>query len=181
MWFIAVFNVVSDAGCLTVGIATAFLARRGMSVHGSRTLIFVLFALIALVGTSIPFVRSGPLLFAAMLTVGFGVAGMFPCYYAFSQELTRTHQGKVTGTLGAFAWTIPSLWHWQIGRLADATHSYDLGMAVACALPLVGVAALLLVWPSARRPAIDIAPTPTTSGEDLAHAIVPAERVTGVR
>ena len=171
--FMTVFNIVSDIGCLAAGFATMILARRGMSVHASRVLVFSISAFVVLVGVSIPWLQAGPVLLAVMLAVGFGAAGMFPCYYAFSQELTKTHQGKVTGSLGAFAWSIPSIWHWRLGVWADATHSFDLGMVIAFIVPLVGVAAILLIWPRERR-------TDPISSEGPSDAIVPAERVSGV-
>jgi MFS transporter, ACS family, hexuronate transporter len=172
--FMTVFNIVSDIGCLTVGFATMLLARRGMAVHGSRVLVFSICAFLALVGVAIPWLEAGPFLMATMLAVGFGAAGMFPCYYAFSQELTRTHQGKVTGTLGAFAWGIPACWHIGVGIWADATGSFDLGMVIAFILPLIGVAAILFVWPGERRSEF---PTPTEVPSD---AVVSAERVSGI-
>jgi MFS transporter, ACS family, hexuronate transporter len=177
--FMTVFNIVSDLGCLTVGFTTMFLAHRGMTVHRSRVLVFTIFAFFALIGVVIPWLEAGPFLMATMLAVGFGAAGMFPCYYAFSQELTRTHQGKVTGTLGAFAWAIPSCWHVGVGIWADATGSFDLGMVVAFIVPLVGVAALLLIWPGERRgdPTATDIPTPSEVPSD---AVVPAERLTGI-
>jgi MFS family permease len=177
--FNTLFNVVSDIGCLAVGFTTAFLPRTGMSVHRSRVLVFSSCAVLVLVGVSIPWLQAGPVLLAVMLAVGFGAAGMFPCYYAFSQELTRTHQGKVTGTLGAFAWAIPSVWHWRVGAWADATHSFDLGMVIAFIVPLVGVAALLLIWPRERRPDEPRTDFPKAS-EVPSDAFVPAERVSGI-
>jgi ACS family hexuronate transporter-like MFS transporter len=169
------FSCVAEVGCLGAGFATALLARRGMSVHGSRTLVFASCGVIVLAGAAIHWLSAGPLLLAAVLAAGFGAAGMFPCYYAFSQDLTRTHQGKLTGSLSFFAWTIPSTWHWCMGMLADATHSYDWGIALGCLMPLLGIAAIFLIWPR-EQPSIESS-SPTEVPSD---AVVPAERVTGI-
>ena len=83
----------------------------------------------------------------ALMLVGLGSLGLFPCYYAFTQELSTTHQGKVVGTLATCAWIVPALWHWQFGRWVDLTKSYDLGMLVACVLPMIALTALVFFWP----------------------------------
>ena len=36
---------------------------------------------------------------AALFALGFGALGLFPIYYALSQEISNRHQGKVTATL----------------------------------------------------------------------------------
>lgn len=141
------FNVMTDVGCLSAGALTATLAYRGWSVHGSRCLVFGLCAGLVSCGGLIPWLPQGPALLAVLLLVGAGALGLFPCYYSLSQELTKTHQGKVSGLLGTFAWLTSSPLHPLFGRWIDQTKSFDLGMAMASLTPLVGFAALCLLWP----------------------------------
>ena len=141
------FNVMTDVGCLTAGFATALLYKRGLTAHAAKCWVFGVCALLVGSGAAIPWLPQGPALIAVLMTVGIGSLGLFPCYYAFTQELSFAHQGKVSGTLGTIAWIFPSLWHWGFGRWVDQTKSYDIGMFLASLMPLVAVAALLLLWP----------------------------------
>lgn len=151
------FNVMTDVGCLSAGFATAFLFRRGLSAHWSRCLIFGLCSLMVVSGAAIPWLPKGPALITVLMVVGLGSLGLFPCYYAFTQELSIIHQGKVAGTLGTIAWTT-SLWHKYFGRWVDQTKSYDLGMSIVTILPLLSIVALILIWPrESSRPASDAA------------------------
>lgn len=141
------FNVMTDVGCLTAGFATALLFRWGLTAHKARCLVFGCCGALVLTGAAIPWLPQGPLLIAVLMIVGIGSLGLFPCYYAFTQELSVTHQGKVSGTLGTIAWIFPSLWHREFGRWVDVNKSYDLGMSIVCVMPLLALAALCLIWP----------------------------------
>ena len=152
------FNVMTDIGCLSAGLATALLHRRGQTPHAARCWVFGVCALLVASGALIPLLGKGPALIAVLMTVGIGALGLFPCYYAFTQELSVTHQGKVSGSLGTIAWIFPSLWHWQFGRWVDQTKSYDFGMCLASLMPLVAIAALCLLWPREDSP--QVAPVP---------------------
>lgn len=141
------FNVMTDVGCISTGIITATLNQRGWTVNGSRLLVFGLCAGLVAMGGLIPWLPKGNLLLAILLTVGAGALGLFPCYYSLSQELTKTHQGKVSGMLGTVAWLTASPLHPLFGRWIDTTGSFDLGMAFASLTPLVAFAALAILWP----------------------------------
>ena len=151
------FNVMTDIGCLSAGFATALLARRGQTPHRARCWVFGVCAVLVSAGAAIPLVKdAGPELIAVLMVVGLGALGLFPCYYAFTQELSVAHQGKVTGSLGTIAWVSHSIWVWRFGRLVDDTKSYDLGMCLVSLLPLVAITALLFLWP--REPSSASAP-----------------------
>ena len=150
------FNVMTDVGCLSAGALTATLTYRGWSVHGSRCLVFGLCAGLVSVGGLIPWLPQGPALLTVLLIVGAGALGLFPCYYSLSQELTKTHQGKVSGLLGTFAWLTSSPLHPLFGRWIDQTKSFDLGMALASLTPLVGFVALVLLWPREVTRPVDV-------------------------
>lgn len=152
------FNVATDIGCLTTGFATAALGRRGWTPHGARCLAFGVCALLTAAGCLIPWLPKGHALEAALITVGLGSLGLFPCYYSLSQELTQTHQGKITGTMGTIAWIFPSIWHREFGSWVDQTKSYDVGMMLASLLPIIALIAMVWLWPrpqEATKPLAD--------------------------
>ena len=151
LYFNSLYYVATDVGCLAAGAATLWLAKRGRSVHGSRVTVFGVCALgCALTGLA-AWLPAGWLLLGSLLVVAAGSLGLFPCYYSFSQELSAKHQGKVSGTLGFIAWVVSSPLQWAFGKLYDTTKSFDLGIALAGLTPLIGFAALILLW---KEPAV---------------------------
>ena len=101
-----------------------------------------------LAGLSIPLLAAGNGLMLVLMLMAMGSLGLFPCYYSFSQELSPRHQGTVTGLLGTIAWLTNSPMHPILGRWADKTKSYDMGLALACGLPFVAFIVLALLWPT---------------------------------
>jgi ACS family hexuronate transporter-like MFS transporter len=140
------YYVFTDVGALVSGFATLWLVRRGMQVHASRRLLFLMGALLTTLCFAVPFLPGSWLLVGVLFLIGFGSLGMFPCYYSFSQDLTVRNQGKVTGTLGACCWGGMFLWQIGIGHWVEYTKSYTLPFIIAGLAPLVGFAALLLLW-----------------------------------
>ena len=146
-WINTWFNVMTDVGCISAGCLTAVLCYRGFSVHSSRRTVFGLCSVLVAFGGLIPWLSKGPLLLVILMIVGAGSLGLFPCYYSLSQELTRTHQGKITGLLGTVAWVTTSPLHPLFGRLVDNTKSYDLGLSLASLMPMVALVGLCVLWP----------------------------------
>jgi ACS family hexuronate transporter-like MFS transporter len=143
--FFTGYYVATDIGSLSAGFASLFLIRQGWTVFGSRVLVFTTFALITLLCLVVPYLESS-LLVLVLLVVGYGSLGLFPAYYAFSQELTTRNQGKVTGCLGCTTWLVMALLHELVGDWVKATQSYAEGLALAGLAPLAGLAALAFVW-----------------------------------
>lgn len=154
------FNVMTDVGCITAGIVTAWLCRSGLTAHKSRLIVFGACSALVASGGLIPLLPKGPALIAVLMIVGIGSLGLFPCYYTFTQELSVAHQGKVSGTLGTIAWIFPSLWHWRFGLFVDQTPdvskglAYAYGMSTVCWMPLFALLALFVIWPPEPSPAI---------------------------
>jgi ACS family hexuronate transporter-like MFS transporter len=144
--FTLAYYVATDAGSLTVGFVTLFLARRGMTVHASRVVVFVACALLTALSVAAAMTRSEVVLMGLLLVIGFAALGLFPNYYSFSQELTVRNQGKVTGALGCINWLAMYALHAGVGESVKQTGSYAMGVALAGLAPLVGVGALLLLW-----------------------------------
>jgi ACS family hexuronate transporter-like MFS transporter len=149
-WFIVAYYVATDLGCLSSGALARLLATRGMRVHASRLTAFSICALLTSMSTLASMLPKGPLLLGILLLVGFGALGLFPNYYSFAQELTERHQGKVTGSLGFITWVVSAEMQEIVGRAIDRTQSYAEGVFWIGLTPLLGLAALLLLW--GRRP-----------------------------
>jgi ACS family hexuronate transporter-like MFS transporter len=155
-WFASAYYLSADAGALSAGAATLWLARRGLTVHRSRVVVFLSCALLTTLSIAAAFLPRGPLLLGLFLLIGFGSLGVFPQYYSFSQELTVRHQGKLTGTLGCISWMAQALLQWLAGVSIDATKSYTLGVAVAGFLPISAWLVLVLFWKRGDTPGMPV-------------------------
>jgi MFS transporter, ACS family, hexuronate transporter len=146
------FYITADVGSWTIGILTLLLVRRGgWNSHGARVLMFAACAALALVSLIVPLVPTGRGLTVVVLLFAFASLGLFPTYYAFSQEISGKHQGKVSGTLGLFAHMSLSLVFYPIqGMVVRDTGSYDLILAAAGVFPLLALLFMWRVWPAPR-------------------------------
>ena len=140
-WFVA-----TDVGCLAAGALAVWLARRHLSVHAARVLVFAACALLCAACVLVPWLGKGWMLLAVLSLAGAGALGVFPLYHAFTQDISSAHQGKITGVAGVAAWLIPAQIQKLFGWLADRTGSFDLGLALAGLLPLLAVIPLWLFW-----------------------------------
>lgn len=149
------FYLTADVGSWTVGILTLLLVRRGgWGAHGARLLMFGACAALVMIAVLIPFVPTGWGLTTVILLFAFASLGVFPTYYAFSQELSGKHQGKVSGTLGLCAHMTLSLVVYPIqGVVVKQTGSYDLILGAAGVFPVLALILMLVVWPPSRDPA----------------------------
>jgi fucose permease len=147
LYFNAVWFGVTDLGCLGAGAVALWLVRRGQPVVAARLRTFLVCALMASVTILVPWLPKGWLLLAVLLIAGAGSLGVFPTYHAFTQDLTRLHQGKVTGVAGVAAWAVSPLVQRLYGRHVDASHSFDQGLALAGCLPVIACALLYVFWP----------------------------------
>ena len=70
------------------------LTSSGWEVHRARIVTFTaLRGFRPLLAVPVAFMPTGPLLLVVLLIVGAGTLGLYPNYYAFTQELSRQHQG----------------------------------------------------------------------------------------
>ncbi len=145
-YFTSAYYIATDVGCLAVGAAVRLLTHRGLEVHKARLATFSLCAGLTFLSVFIPFLERGPVLLGVFLLIGAGALGLYPNFYALTQELSYKHQGKVTGSLSAITWIATSFWQSLIGRHIDNTDSYALPMVVAGLLPLTAVVAVWLFW-----------------------------------
>jgi MFS transporter, ACS family, hexuronate transporter len=146
LYFNSAWFAATDVGCLGAGALAVWLARRHLSVHAARVVVFAFCGLLCATCVLVPWLGKGwPLLFVLALA-GAGALGVFPLYHAFTQDISGEHQGKITGVAGVAAWLIPAQIQKLFGMLADRTGSFDLGLALAGFLPILAVIPLWLFW-----------------------------------
>jgi ACS family hexuronate transporter-like MFS transporter len=145
-YFTSAYYISTDAGCITAGFLVKWLAGRGWTVHGARMATFGICTLLTTLSVLVAFLPKGPLLLGLLLIVGAGALGLFPNYYSFTQELSRTHQGKITGMLGAVAWIGSASLQPIAGKSVDETGSYATGIVIAGLAPVIALAALAFLW-----------------------------------
>ena len=146
MKFSSLYYLAADLGAITVGFVTLYLVKKRVSIHASRLWAYTFCSLLTLISVSAAFLPAGLLLEISLLLVGFGSLGLFPLYFAFSQEISSEHQGKVTGSLGC----INALFLWQLfplqGQLIDQTKSYSLGLSLAGLTPMIALFVMMIWW-----------------------------------
>jgi ACS family hexuronate transporter-like MFS transporter len=147
LYFNSAYFVATDVGCILAGMAALWLCRRGMSVHSSRVLVYLGCSLLAAMTTAAAFLPQGWALMFVLLLVGAGALGVFPCYYSFTQEVSISHMGRLTGMLSFVGWGASAPTQKLFGYVVDRTQSYDLNMAILGWAPLLGLVVFLLLWP----------------------------------
>ena len=150
------YYLLTDIGCLAAGAATIALHKRGASILNARRWVFTVCSLMAMPAMILPMLGRGeislpglPNLYAAMLVLALmaaGSLGVFPCYYAFTQDLSKQHIGLVTGLLSFVAWVIPSSLQKPLGAHIDKTGSYDLAFQIGSFPMIVAAILLWLFW-----------------------------------
>jgi ACS family hexuronate transporter-like MFS transporter len=151
--FTAAFYVATDIGVIAAGAFTLWLVnKRKLTVTRSRVVAFGACGVISAVAILLPILPRGPILLTILLLMGAGALGVFPIYHAFTQDLSREHQGKVTGVASIAAWGFSPV-QAEFGRYIDRTHSFDLGLVIAGLMPLAAFLVLLAFWrdPEAKK------------------------------
>jgi ACS family hexuronate transporter-like MFS transporter len=147
------FYLTADVGSWTIGLLTLIMVRRGLHTHTARLIALGACACLTAVSVAVPFVPNGFVLTGAVLVFAFAALGLFPTYFALSQDLSAAHQGKVSGTLGASAHLFLSLVVYPIqGYVIEETKSYNEVLAVAGVFPLLALIVVLWLWPPGYEP-----------------------------
>lgn len=152
------YYIMTDVGCLIAGAATVWLHRRGSTVLNSRRIVFTTCALLMMLGMFVPGLSRGEWRIpglspqqaatGVMMLVAAGSLGVFPCYYSFTQEISKQNIGLVTGILSFFAWVVPSSLQRPLGAHIDRTGSYDIAFQVGAWPAIVAAMLLWIFWES---------------------------------
>lgn len=147
LYFNSAYFIATDVGCIAAGFATLWLVARGWRVHSSRLAVYFIGALLAGLTTLAAFQPAGWPLLVTLLLIGAGTLSVFPCYYSFSQDVSQSHMGRVTGALAFIGWIIPASMQKLFGRVVDQTGSYDFNLAILGWAPMIGLGLFILLWP----------------------------------
>ncbi len=142
------YFIAADVGCLLSGFLVTRLTARGWRVHSARQLGFFVFTLLTACGAMVPFVGDGWLMVVLLFCAGAGILGLHPYYYALAQELSVKRMGVLSGGLAATAWIVSSLSQIFLGKHIEATKSYQDGLVIVGLAPVIGLIALLTLWPA---------------------------------
>jgi ACS family hexuronate transporter-like MFS transporter len=145
-YFTAGYYIAADIGCIGIGFIARWLVLRGWDVHVGRSLLFGICAVAVAMGAVAAFMPSGGVLLGLLLVVGAAGLGLFPNYYAYTQDLSGKHQGKISGVLGFTTWTASGIMHPLVGGHVKETQSYVEPMVILSLAPLFAFVVLLLVW-----------------------------------
>ncbi len=146
LYFVAFYYAATDIGCLTAGAVSLWLTRRGITPHNAKCHVLLGCAALTSLSVFVAALPKGFALLGALLLVGAGALGVYPCYYSFAQEVSSRHVGKITGLLATLVWAISSPVHKYFGRMVDRSGSFDLGICLAGLAPLIGYVAIRLLW-----------------------------------
>jgi ACS family hexuronate transporter-like MFS transporter len=141
------YFIAADIGCLASGALVSGLVRQGWLIHSARTFGYFLFALLTACGAAVPWASDHRLMLPLLFLTGAGILGLHPFYYAMAQELPAKRMGFFSGLLAAGGWIVSSLSQIYLGQQIQATQSYALGLTMVGWAPMLGLAAILLLWP----------------------------------
>ncbi len=154
------YFIAADVGCLLSGALVWGLAQRGWQVPSARLLGFFLFSILTACGSLVPHASSHGMMLAFLYLAGAGILGLHPYYYAMTQELPATRVGLFSGLLAAAGWVVSSLSQIYLGRHIELTKSYELGLTLVGLAPVIGLLAILFLWPRQA---------PATAGPSISH------------
>lgn len=167
--FNSIWYIFTDIGCFASGLIASGMANRGWSVVGGRLLSLTLCVTLLATFIAVPLLNhqlpEAPppttglvsqffaldhlrlIMLGILLISGAGALGIFPIYYSFAQDVSPRHQGKVTSIAGAGGWLASSYAQPWFGWLEQTTGSYDLGIFILSALPIVPLVCIYCAWP----------------------------------
>jgi len=146
----AVPFLAADVGGLGGGLASRFLAGRGVSPTGARLRVMAACSILIGSGTCVGLVRDDALAIALLATMALGTAAFMANYFAFCQDVSTKHTGFVVGILGGLGNLFVAGFLPFAGYVKDATGSFGGVFLLAGSLPFVGLGVLLIGWGPAR-------------------------------
>ncbi len=146
-YFMSGYYSATFVGSLAVGWGVSWLVQRRWNVHRARMAVFGLCSLLVTWLVPTAFFEPGRVYLASWLVIGVGALGVFPLYYSLNQELSASHQGRVSGVLGFSSWLVQFLVHPAVGRaFTNKPDARAYLFAVIGVLPLFAWVLLVAFW-----------------------------------
>ncbi len=105
-YFTSAYFAATFVGSIAAGASVGWLTARGWSVHRARVVMFGICSLLVAWLAPTAYFPTGTAYFVSWLVVGAGALGVFPIYYSLNQELSASHQGRVSGVLSFTSWLV---------------------------------------------------------------------------
>lgn len=168
-FFSMVYYLMADIGAMGAGALTLILARK-RGVDSARFQVFCIGSLGCLLTWGLATLEDGWALRGALWIAGLSSMGLFPLYFAQTQDVAPSHTGKITGLMGFFCWiflfftqagagswighrkeallseTVTRALPIEVATRQVAQRAYSEAMGVACLAPLLALGALAF-WP----------------------------------
>ena len=109
--FVTFYYLSAYLGSLAAGFASGWLAHRGFSLFTARVSVFAACCLLTSLTIVAAILPAQPLLLASLLLVAAGSSGVYTTYYSLTQDLSKRHQGKISGLLSTITWLTTSPFH----------------------------------------------------------------------
>jgi MFS transporter, ACS family, aldohexuronate transporter len=146
-FFTSGYYAATCVGSIGAGWLVGWFARRQWNVHRARVAVFSSCSLLVAWLVPTAFFEPGWIYLGSWLLIGVGALGVFPVYYSLNQELSASHQGRVSGSLSFSAWVVQSFVHPAVGQaFKQSPEARPYLFASIGVLPLLALAVLVLFW-----------------------------------
>jgi ACS family hexuronate transporter-like MFS transporter len=142
----ALIFVAADLGNLVGGMASRRLAEQGIRPAAARWQVMIVCAIAISVGVSVGYVRNSALTIGILSVMAMGAAALMANYFAFCQEVDRSHTGLIVGILGGLGNLFAAGILPVAGMVKDRTGQFGPVFMVVGLSPMVGVVLLGLWW-----------------------------------
>ncbi len=145
--FSALPFLAADLGNLGGGGLVQRLTRRGLSTTTARKRVMVGSFVLVSSAIWVGFTGSEVLVVVLLCLAALGTAAYMANYFAFCQDVAPAHTGLVIGYLGGLGNLFAAGFMPVAGWISQGRHGFAPDFLIVGALPLAGLAALLLFWP----------------------------------
>ncbi len=145
--FTSAYFAATCVGSIGAGALVGWLVRRQWNVHRARVVVFAGCSVLVFWLVPTAFFTPSWVYLGSWLLIGVGALGVFPVYYSLNQEMSASHQGRVSGVLSFLSWLVQFFVHPAVGNAfkTDPEARPYLFSAIGV-LPLMACVMLTLLW-----------------------------------
>lgn len=138
--------LAADLGNLGGGAVIRTLTRRGLTTTAARKVVMGICLALVSCAIWVGVVQSQVAVIGLLCLAAMGAAAYMVNYFAFGQEVEPDHTGLVIGYLGGLGNLFAAGFMPLAGWISGTRWGFSLNFLIVGLLPLVGLAALLLLW-----------------------------------